>query len=112
MELTKQVCLLADKLPPSERFNLKNQICRAAKYALKAQIRRAAISVISNITEGSSRKSVADRKRFYEIARSSAIEIDAQIEAAIALQYVQSEITVSAKSVLTEVFKSLSKLSS
>ena len=98
LELTKQVYILSDKLPGSEI------------YILKSQIRRAAISVISNISEGSARKSTADRKRFYEIARSSAIEIDSQIEASIALNFFSAEDSVSAKSILTEVFKILSKM--
>ena len=77
LELTKAVYILSDCLPPAENYVLKNQI------------RRAAISVVSNIAEGSARKSNGDRKRFYEIARSSAIEIVAQIEISISLNYFQ-----------------------
>lgn len=49
-------------------------------YGITNQMRRASVSITSNIAEGSSRKSVIERKRFYEIARSSLVEIDAQIE--------------------------------
>jgi four helix bundle protein len=66
--------------------------------------------LVSNIAEGSARKSTADRKRFYEIARSSAIEIDAQIETSIALNYFQKQDSDNAKSLLSEVFKMLSKM--
>jgi four helix bundle protein len=92
------VYILSDRLPSTEIFVLKNQI------------RRASISVVSNIAEGSARKSTADRKRFYEIARSSAIEIDAQIETSIALNYFQKPDSDAAKSLLSEVFKMLSKM--
>jgi four helix bundle protein len=55
------------------------------------QIRRAALSVHLNIAEGCSRKSKADRKRFFEISRGSAIEIDAAIGIANKLTYVSLE---------------------
>jgi four helix bundle protein len=47
----------------------------AEKYGLTSQIRRAAVSVSSNIAEGSSRKTAKDQRRFYVIAFSSAIEV-------------------------------------
>lgn len=55
------------------------------------QIRRAALSVHLNIAEGCSRKSAADRKRFFEIARGSVIEIDAAIGIANRLTYATLE---------------------
>jgi four helix bundle protein len=41
------------------------------------QIRRAALSVKSNLAEGCSRRSEAERKRYFEVSRGSVIEIDA-----------------------------------
>ncbi len=55
------------------------------------QIRRAALSAHLNIAEGSSRKSEAERKRFYEIARGSVIEIDAASDIAFQLNYCNME---------------------
>lgn len=57
------------------------------KYILTAQIRRAALSVHLNIAEGASRKSTVERKRFYEIARSSIVEIDAALDVSMDLNY-------------------------
>ena len=57
------------------------------RYAMVQQIRRAALSVHLNIAEGSSRRSEAERKRFYEIARGSVIEIDTAFDIATNLKY-------------------------
>jgi len=58
------------------------------KYAMVQQIRRAALSVHLNIAEGSSRKSDTERKRYFEIARGSVIEIDSAIGIAYKLFYI------------------------
>lgn len=47
----------------------------AEKFGLVSQLRRAAVSVSSNIAEGSSRTSNKDQARFYIMAYSSAVEI-------------------------------------
>jgi four helix bundle protein len=45
------------------------------KYGLVRQLRRSAVSVCSNIAEGSTRKSLEDKGRFYEVAYGSLIEL-------------------------------------
>ena len=45
------------------------------KYGLTSQIRRASVSISSNIAEGSSRSTQKDKGRFYNIAYSTAIEV-------------------------------------
>jgi len=47
------------------------------------------LSVHLNIAEGASRKSEQERKRYYEIARGSLIEIDAALDIASTLAYLQ-----------------------
>lgn len=59
-----------------ECYKLTKSFPESEKFAMISQIRRAAVSVHLNVAEGCSRKSATDRKRFYEIARGSAIEID------------------------------------
>lgn len=75
-----------------------------------SQIRRAALSVHLNIAEGASRKSLAERKRFYEIARGSIIEIDAIIDVAHDLNYLQGYDTKSLELSMVLCFKLLSGL--
>jgi len=84
--------------PPDERF------------AMTQQIRRAALSVHLNIAEGCSRKSVAERKRFFEIARGSVIEIDTALDIAVELEYVSAENLSVLGTNLVSTFKQLSAL--
>ncbi|WP_449401077.1 four helix bundle protein [Chryseobacterium wanjuense] len=67
------------QLPECERFNLTDQI------------RRASTSVVLNITEGCSRKSDQERKRYFEIARGSVIELDSCFDIIIESNYVKTE---------------------
>ncbi|HEX7367348.1 MAG TPA: four helix bundle protein [Pelobium sp.] len=74
--LCKEIYLLCKLLPVDERYNLSQQL------------KRAAVSVCSNLAEGSSRKSLVERKRYYEMSRGSIVEIDTQIEIAVLLGFV------------------------
>ena len=73
-------CYRATKLLPADE-----------RFAMVQQIRRAALSVHLNVAEGCSRKSEAERKRFYEIARGSLIEVDTAFDIAVHLQYCTEE---------------------
>ena len=96
--LYKEILIIAPKLPREEQFNLISQI------------KRAALSVSNNIAEGAARKSARERKRFYEIARSSAVEVDSCLEVILVACYLeQSEITV-VENLVEQVFKLLSKM--
>lgn len=57
-------------------------------FGLTSQIRRAAVSVTSNIAEGFGRLSPAEKRQFYNIAAGSVIEIQSQLYAARDLMYV------------------------
>lgn len=63
-----------------------------------------------NVAEGCLRKSAADRKRFYEIARGSAIEIDTAIGIAFKLSYVTMEQLKGFEKLIITTFKILSGL--
>lgn len=73
-----------------ESYKLTKILPADEKFGMISQIRRAALSVHLNIAEGASRKSEAERKRFYEIFRGSMIEIDAAIDIANELGYLNN----------------------
>jgi four helix bundle protein len=66
-ELVKQVYKISSKLPQSEVF------------ALQSQMRRSAVSIVSNIAEGSSRKTRKDYCQFLHIAYGSTSELETQL---------------------------------
>jgi four helix bundle protein len=97
-ELVKECYKTSLQLPADEKFNMVQQI------------RRAALSVKLNFAEGCSRKSVAERKRFNEIARGSVVEIDAVLETAVDLGYFSLEQLKIAGELLNKCFAMLSKM--
>jgi four helix bundle protein len=58
-------------------------------FGLSSQLRRAAVSVISNIAEGKGRSTEKDLVRFLFTARGSLFEIEAQIALAERLSYIK-----------------------
>ena len=78
-------------------------------FGLTNQTRRAVVSISANIAEGASRKSLVERKRFYEIARSSLVEVDNHIEIAKELGYLNSQTVNELDEKLNELFAKLSK---
>lgn len=63
----------------------------AERYGLTSQIRRASVSVPSNLVEGCTRESGADFRRFVEIAAGSAAELQYQLSLSIRLGFPQGE---------------------
>jgi four helix bundle protein len=80
------------------------------KFGIISQIRRAALSVHLNIAEGCSRKSLAERKRFFEIARGSIIEVDTALDIAINLNYTTQEKLIELGEYLKRSFQMISKM--
>lgn len=88
------------KFPESEKFGLTNQL------------QRAAVSIPSNIAEGSSRKSNKDFSRFLEITLGSAYEIETQLLIAYDLNFIYKEDLNRLNIELSEIIKMISKFKS
>ena len=75
-EFTKQIYAITSKFPDTEKFGLISQI------------RRASISIASNIAEGSARKSFKDKAHFSTIAFGSAVEVLNQLIISFELDFI------------------------
>lgn len=98
MELVKEVYFLVKKLPKEET------------YSLSDQMRRAVISIPSNIAEGNGRKSQTEYARFLDIARGSQFEIETQLHICIMLNFLTEKDTQKAFDLIEEIGKMLNAL--
>ena len=97
-ELAKEIYRVSMFLPAEEKFNLVQQI------------RRAAMSVKLNLAEGCSRKSQAERKRYFEVSRGSVVELDAALETAVDLNYFKADQLEKTGELLNKCFAMLSNM--
>ena len=88
-----------------EVYSLIRQFPQEERYALCDQLRRAVVSIPSNIVEGNGRDSRAEYARFLAIARGSVFEVQTQLELAERFAYVTIPSTV--KALLTDISKML-----
>lgn len=66
---------------------LVNSFPKEEKFGMASQITRAAVSIPSNIAEGSSRNSMKDYKRYLEISLGSCFELETQLLIAEAVNF-------------------------
>ncbi|MBI5816918.1 MAG: four helix bundle protein [Candidatus Yonathbacteria bacterium] len=78
------------------------------KYGLVSQMRRAAVSIPSNIAEGSRRSTKKDFRHFLIIAFGSGSELETQIRIAVRIGFLKKDSTMGI--VLDEVMRMLNKL--
>lgn len=93
-----------------EYYKLTKNLPIDEKFGMISQVRRAALSVHLNIADGSSRKSEVERKRYYEISRGSIIEIDAALDIAKDLEYLNNFDLAKLSETMIKCFKMLSGL--
>ena len=91
-------------------YNLTEKYPKSEQYGIISQIRRAAISTSLNIAEGASRRTQNDRKRFYEISRSSLVEIDTQMEISLMLNFINNSDISSVDETMNHLFAKMSNL--
>ncbi len=98
MDLAVQMYQLSSKFPSDERFNLTSQV------------RRCAVSVPSNISEGAGRNTKGEFKQFLGIANGSAYELQTQIIIANKLDFIDEKSTNEILELIDEIQKMNYKL--
>ena len=97
-EVVKRTYILQRKFPVEEQ------------YAICNQLRRASVSITSNIAEGINRYSVKEKAHFIEMAYGSLMEVSSQLEIAEDLGYITTEDRMSMDELIKEVARLLSGL--
>ncbi len=72
-------------------YNVAQEFPSEEKFGLTSQIKRAAVSVPSNIAEGSGRRTKADFSRFLDISIGSLCEIETQLYVAFDLNFIKED---------------------
>lgn len=91
-QLNREVYRLTEQFPVSER------------YGIASQIRRAVVSVLLNLAEGSSRKSRAEFARFTKISIGSLVETDAGLKLSVTLGFITETDRASLDSLIQELY--------
>jgi len=79
IEIVEEIYRVTERFPTHEVYGLANQL------------RRAAVSIPSNIAEGHAREHIKEYLNHLSIARASLAELETQIEIAVRLKYVATE---------------------
>ena len=97
-EFSKSLYTMTSKFPDTEKFGLI------------AQLRRASISIASNIAEGSARKSYKDKAHFTTMAFGSAVEVLNQLIISFELNFVSEEDYLKSREALESITNKLNAL--
>ncbi|CAN5777203.1 four helix bundle protein [soil metagenome] len=98
MQFVTDIYRVTESLPSLEQFGLT------------AQIRRAAVSIPSNIAEGFGRQLSGDFVRFLTIARGSLYEVQTQIEIAFNLRFLRDDAVNALSTQASEIERMLNRL--
>ena len=99
MDVWKTGMILVEKI-----YELIAEFPREEKYGLASQMKRAAVSIPSNIAEGAARKSNKEFGQFISISLGSLAELETQYLLAIRLRFIDEN------SELNEMFESMRRL--
>jgi four helix bundle protein len=94
----------------SDLYRVTGEFPAEERYGLVAQLRRAAVSVPSNIAEGAARNTKREFANFLHMAQGSISELDTQLEIAVALGYASRDGLASLVERLERIDKMLSGL--
>ncbi len=91
-------------------YDVCKKLPKEETYNLIGQMKRAGLSISNNLAEGASRRSKAEKNRFFEISRSSIVEIGNCLTACLVLKFLSTDDITTINSALLEVFKLITGL--
>ena len=91
-------------------YNMTNSFPKEERFGLVTQIRRAAVSISSNIAEGSAKKSLKEQAKFTEIAFGSLLEVLNQIIIVKELKYINDETYILIRKNILQISRQLNAL--
>jgi|ERR1700722_17336655 len=93
-----------------EIYTLTSQFPSEEKFGLISQLRRAAVSIPSNIAEGQARNTTGEFVQFISYAEGSLAELDTQLMLAVELRFITSEQTHPCAALIDELRRMLNGL--
>jgi len=90
-----------------EIYRISGIFPKSEEFGLTSQMRRASVSIPSNLAEGAARKGNKEFMQFLNIAQGSISELDTQLELAYRLSYINKESHSNLINKLTEISKML-----
>ena len=91
-------------------YSLQRKFPSYEQYAICDQLRRAAVSVPSNIAEGMGRTPIKERLHFIDISNASLIEVLCQLDISQSLDYINEQELAEAERIATHLSKIMSGL--
>lgn len=104
----KLICYQKGRALVTEIYKVVRTFPSEEKYALGDQLRRAVVSVTSNIAEGSGRQSFKDQAHFVELSYGSLMEVMSQLDVALDLGFINSNTHITLESLIVEEARILS----
>ena len=86
----KLICYQKGRLLVKEIYKIVRTLPSEEKYALGDQLRRAVVSVTSNIAEGTGRQSFKDQAHYIELSYGSLIEVMSQLDVALDMGFIDN----------------------
>ncbi|MEP6794880.1 MAG: four helix bundle protein [Saprospiraceae bacterium] len=105
LEVFKEARILTNKI-----YSITNKFPTEEKYGITNQMRRAVISIISNIAESSSRTSYKDKARFSEISFGSLMEVLSQSLICLDQKYITNSELLELRAMMDSLGYKLNKL--
>lgn len=86
----KLICYQKGRLLVKEIYKIVRTLPSEEKYALGDQLRRAVVSVTSNIAEGTGRQSFKDQAHYIELSYGSLMEVMSQLDVALDMGFIDN----------------------